>query len=209
MNKKAFTNKSSSRSVSVRDIMLFLLRPILRTPTLRNDEAGGSAFTLIELLVVVLIIGILSAIALPQYQIAVAKSRVATMFALGKAIANAQTVYHLNNDGWALNLENLDVQLPASCSSLSELDNEQHTRFACGNDFTLDNDIRNNGALRINYCPGNNTDVRLCEQKRDLQINFSYTKGANCEIQNSSALGKRICASMGKATGNSKVYDLE
>jgi len=30
----------SSRSVSVRDIKLFLFRPILRTATLRNDEAG-------------------------------------------------------------------------------------------------------------------------------------------------------------------------
>jgi len=160
-----------------------------------SGRLGG--FTLIELLVVVLIIGILAAVAVPQYQKAVAKSRVATMFALGKSIANAQTAYHLGNGEWALDIQNLAVEMPSNCTSLSELDDEQHTRFACGNDFTLDNDIRNNGTLRINYCPGNNTGVELCEQKRDLQINFSYTEGANCEVQNNSKLGRSICSSMG------------
>ena len=98
--KKAFKNKSSSRSVSVRDIMLFLFRPILRTATLRNDEAGIKAFTLIELLVVVLIIGILAAVALPQYQKAVDKSRVATILPLMRRWVDALALYKLEHESY-------------------------------------------------------------------------------------------------------------
>lgn len=46
-------------------------------------------FTLIELLVVVLIIGILTAIAIPQYETAVEKSRAAEAFSTGKTILDA------------------------------------------------------------------------------------------------------------------------
>lgn len=55
------------------------------------------AFTLIELLVVVLIIGILSAIALPQYQKAVEKSRMAEALASLKTWQQALDVYVLAN----------------------------------------------------------------------------------------------------------------
>lgn len=47
-------------------------------------------FTLIEMMVVVIIIGILSAVALPQYQKSVEKSRAAEAVTLGKAIVDAQ-----------------------------------------------------------------------------------------------------------------------
>ena len=69
------------------------------------------AFTLIELLVVVLIIGILSAIALPQYQKAVEKSKAAKMLALVRPLAQAAELYYINNGTAPTNIDTLDVNL--------------------------------------------------------------------------------------------------
>ena len=72
------------------------------------------AFTLIELLVVVLIIGILSAIALPQYEKAVEKSRAAEPMTLLNALGKAQEVYYMANGEYATKFNDLDVQIPDS-----------------------------------------------------------------------------------------------
>ena len=69
-------------------------------------------FTLIELLVVVLIIGILSAVALPQYTKAVNRARSAEVWTVGKAFVDAQRVYFLANDAYTENLEDLDIKIP-------------------------------------------------------------------------------------------------
>lgn len=53
-------------------------------------------FTLIELLVVVLIIGILSAVALPQYEKAVMKSRIAAAVPIARSIKDNVTMFHLS-----------------------------------------------------------------------------------------------------------------
>ncbi|MBO5910944.1 MAG: prepilin-type N-terminal cleavage/methylation domain-containing protein [Elusimicrobiaceae bacterium] len=69
-------------------------------------------FTLIELLVVVLIIGILAAVAVPQYQKAVLKSRLATLKNLTKSIADSQEMYYLENGKYATTFNDLVIQAP-------------------------------------------------------------------------------------------------
>jgi len=69
-------------------------------------------FTLIELLVVVLIIGILSAIALPQYQKAVEKSRSAEALTFVGNWIKAQQLYYLANNEFAGSFSKLDIELP-------------------------------------------------------------------------------------------------
>ncbi len=79
-----------------------------------NARGWHQAFTLIELLVVVLIVGILSAIALPQYQKAVARTRATEALINLQNLYNAEKVYFLANNMYTTDMTQLDIEFPTS-----------------------------------------------------------------------------------------------
>ena len=81
------------------------------------------AFTLIELLVVVLIIGILAAIALPQYQKAVHKARIAELFPRVKRMEQAMELYVLENG------------FPSSSIDITEIDADAMHGLQCDDTY--------------------------------------------------------------------------
>ena len=90
------------------------------------------AFTLIELLVVVLIVGILAAVALPQYEKTVWKARYLQAKVIAKSVADAEEIYYLANGKYTQDFEELDISLPPLTTPVSCYSDSCYARFQGG-----------------------------------------------------------------------------
>lgn len=79
----------------------------------------NSGFTLIELLVVVLIIGILSAVALPQYTKAVEKARMSEALSIISSLRSNVELYVLDNGFPPRNIDMIGSDSPVSLDNLN------------------------------------------------------------------------------------------
>ncbi len=126
-----------------------------------------SAFTLIELLVVVLIIGILAAIAVPQYQRVVDRARATEAVTQGRALVDAQVRYYLANGKITRDLEELDIEvsdkLQWSCSANSDYC-ATHTVQSSGASFEISRYNSNSMSLWCKVADGKESAKKVCEK---------------------------------------------
>ena len=155
-------------------------------------------FTLIELLVVVLIIGILAAVALPQYKKAVLKARIRRLIPLMVSMVRANETFYIANNRYASHedVAALDISLPAQCTSRQERpDWLIQNVYVCDKDFMID--FSNQAAISLYYCPGgiNGTvdDYATCTSGEYAKLRIRKYYDFASPAPYSSAAGKWKC----------------
>ena len=154
------------------------------------SRLGG--FTLIELLVVVLIIGILAAMALPQYFKAVERSRMTEAVTLMNSITQAQRRKFMQTNRYANEFEGLDVS-PKGATGNRYFTKGDPVTGASGNGFEIEifeERFRSGSVSAFREFNGRYNDASLQYQ---YMLHRAY-QSDNFSCRGYNQAGKELCA---------------
>ncbi len=155
------------------------------------SRLGG--FTLIELLVVVLIIGILAAMALPQYFKAVERTRMAEAITIMDSVVKAQRRKFMQTNRYAESFEGLDVA-PKGATGRSYFTKGDPVTGEGGNGFVIDlenHDFTNSQVVALRVVDGDGSSPSL--QYRYILYRYYQSDNVACYGANNQA-GQELCA---------------
>ena len=148
---------------------------------MKNNKKG---FTLIELLVVVLILGILAAMAMPQYFKAVERSRMSEAVSLLGSIAGAQQRKYLQINKYATAYTGLDVAPEGATGSTF------HTKGEDGNGFEI---VLTGTSYGEGYATATREGPNALTYKYALQRHYN-SDVTKCQAVDSDENGGALCA---------------
>ena len=154
------------------------------------SRLGG--FTLIELLVVVLIIGILAAMAMPQYFKAVERTRMTEAVTLMDSIVKAQRRKFMQTNRYAENYEGLDVS-PKGATGSNYFTKGDPRTGAGGNGFyiRLQSFSFANSSVFASRMNDGDTYHSSLQYRYTL---FHYYQSDNVSCRGDNAAGRELCA---------------